>query len=132
MDSSGTQSSCSLKVSRAGNVGLPVSTAYRPWPCAFRLWRTCAGHWGVLTNIPRDPCPITAQNEPEEHRDWAGHTKVMMEGGWGAGRWKVRGQGYEWLLKLMGQGGAGLPQLSMGPADDCKSILKQPLKGERF
>ena len=53
-------------------------------------------HWGVLTAVPRDTCPITAQNEPGERRDWAGCTEVMMEGpggdgGGGAQRWRIRG-----------------------------------------
>lgn len=45
----------------------------------------------MLTTAPRDSCPITAQNEPGERRDWAGRTKVMMEGGEGAERWKAKG-----------------------------------------
>ena len=77
------QSFCPLKVSRVGNVGLTRSTAYRPWPGAFPLWRWDARHWGVLTTVPRESCPITAQNEPGERRDWAGQTKVMMERGRG-------------------------------------------------
>lgn len=76
------------------------SAAYRPRPGAFLLWRWDARRWGVLTNIPRDSCPITAQNEPGERRDWAGRSEVMME---------------------VGEGGPGDGKKQKGGAEDMSS-----------
>lgn len=107
LENTDVQSSFPLKVSREGNVGLRGRTAYRPWPGT----RWDVRHWGVLTTIPRDACPITAQNEPGERRDWAGHTKVMMEGGRGGlSDGKLGGQRIRVALEINGAGWSGTPR----------------------
>ncbi|KAK1907024.1 putative aminoacrylate hydrolase RutD, partial [Dissostichus eleginoides] len=93
-----------VSVCRVGNVGPSVSTAYRPRPGVFPLWRWDARHWGVLTTVPRDSCPITAQNEPEE--------RARL--GWAH------------------QGWCGTPRGSHGANDDVNSALKPPLGGSGF